>query len=859
MKKEWFILSILIFPLLSFSQTSHSWDGQGLAPNSKFNTLNIFVNVIYDEHPDTNRIESMDWPRVVDTIKEGVNIDETIPNYLLDLVDTVYVPGQTHGTLTRIFGESSFDSLQITGDFIVVNVRERRVLNSYPQFRYDYIAKAAIDVINEYGFQTLYGHNDIGYFDYLNNGTFYFTQVFIRNISTEYGKLCTSCGRGSSSLGGKSLEINGVNYSLTSKGTLQNVGGERKFADNPTSVVVHEIGHSLFGTNDFHTSGGNNRAGACTMPWMNIQGGYGLMGAAGSGLVSCNGYDRWRMHWKHPASPYYISARNFINTSFVNSDISKDDGNKSFTLRDFVTYGDAIRIKLPYKDSSITPNQYIWLEFHDVNHNGKLDFLQYSNDTSSCLYQGTPGVYAYYQIGRDILEGDSLQVWDRINRDNLRIISNEGYWDYVQHPLPYATDFVCTGWNWENCYYTPEYSDPFCGYQDQEMFIVPKWYDTDLGSTVDSVFENGQFVRTERVIREIATHNMIKNGDTVIHSISWLGDSLDAFSSHRKLNMGTNPSTCNAKTYYTNSIGRTRFTFGANTDKNNTTTYLTGLSIEMYPASNGTQWRVKVRWDDYDITNDARWTDKIVLKGAEQVNLTWGYSITLAQNRTPAQRSRSTESGYFAEPTRLTCEAGSHFTQQPQSSLILTEKSRFVLDSGATYHLGDSAQILVQGKSSFTISRGADFIGSIASEIIVDSMSTLYVYDTAKLRREARIIVCPGGKLIVNGGTLTNACDGEMWEGIIVEGDSTQRQQPNKQGAVYLTNATIENAFNAVSTRGAENNDAQWAKTGGIVQATNTLGSYDITLDNCASTLTPRTPPSRWNPTAPSAKSPSTT
>ena len=153
------------------------------------------------------------------------------------------------------------------------------------------------------------------------------------------------------------------------------------------------------------------------------------MGAAGSGLVSCNGYDRWRMHWKHPASPYYISARNFINTSFVNSDISKDDGNKSFTLRDFVTYGDAIRIKLPYKDSTITPNQYIWLEFHNVGNNDKLDFLQYSNDTSSCLYQGTPGIYAYYQVGRDILEGDSLQVWDRINRDNLRIISNEGYWD----------------------------------------------------------------------------------------------------------------------------------------------------------------------------------------------------------------------------------------------------------------------------------------------------------------------------------------------------------------------------------------------------------------------------------------------
>ena len=148
---------------------------------------------------------------------------------------------------------------------------------------------------------------------------------------------------------------------------------------------------------------------------------------------------------------------------------------------------------------------------------------------------------------------------------------------------------------------------------------------------------------------------------------------------------------------------------------------------------------------------------------------------------------------------------------------------------------------------------------TVGETLVIDSLAILTVTDTVAFYSEARIIVRPGGKLIVNGGTLTNACDGEMWEGVIVEGDSTQRQQPNKQGAVYLTNATIENAFNAVSTMGAENNDAQWTKTGGIVQATNTLGSYDITLDNCASTPTPRTPPSRWNPTAPSAKSPSTT
>jgi len=811
------LLTILIFlQLLSYGQstTYHSWDGNGIIPNSKLMILNIFVNVIYDEHPDTNKVDTTFWPEVTDTLKEGVNVTGTLPTYLLDFMDTVYVPGQTHGCMTRLYGESSFDSLQITGDFIVVNVRESYILDNYPQFKFNYIARAAVDVINEHGFSTVYGHNAIEYYDYEHQNQFYYIQFLIRNISKSYGNLGQGSGYNNYSLGSVHLNVNNTSYNFSGKGTLQNIGGY-DISKNPTSIVTHEISHSLFGGNNFHTSGGNHRGSTETMPWMNIQGGYGLMGAAGSGLVSCNGYERWRMHWKHPASPYYISARNVLDNGFFYSDISKENGNKWFILRDFVTYGDAIRIKLPYKDSTITPNQYIWLEFHDVGNNDKLDFLQFTKD-DTCLHQASSGIYAYYQIGRDVLEGS--QVWDIINRDNLRIISNEGYWDYVQYPLPYDTDFVCTQWNWEKEYYVPEYSNAFCGYQDQETFIVPKWYDPDLGNTCDTIGTELQYK-----IREYTPRNMIKNGDTITHNIMFNGDAFDAFSVHRKLNMGTNPSTCNAKTCYTsNNVAQTNLTFEANSQYNNTTTYLTGLSIEMIPMSNGSRWLVKIRWDDYDIVNDARWTGKIVLKGTEQVNLTRGHSITLAQNRTPAKQMRNTESGYFADPTQLTCEAGSHFTQQPQSSLILTEKSRFVLDSGATYHLGDSAQILVQEKSSFYINRGADFIGGIASKIIVDSLSTLYVYDTAKLRREARIIVRPGGALIVNGGTLTSACDGEMWEGIIVEGDSTQRQIASKQGSVLLYNATIENARDAISTRGADE-ATQWDKTGGIVQATNTL------------------------------------
>ena len=110
----------------------------------------------------------------------------------------------------------------------------------------------------------------------------------------------------------------------------------------------------------------------------------------------------------------------------------------------------------------------------------------------------------------------------------------------------------------------------------------------------------------------------------------------------------------------------------------------------------------------------------------------------------------------------------------------------------------------------------------IYADLIIDSLATLTVTDTLYIAGDHSIIVRPGGKLIVNGGTLTNACDGEMWQGIIVEGNANIRQTALAQGSVILNNATIENARDAICTMGS-NPDSVFEHTGGIIQATNTL------------------------------------
>ena len=707
---------MLYVPFLAFGQY-HSWDGApaGIKPNEKLRYLNIFVNIIYDVHPDINNNfdnPNMYWPTITNPDSEGINT-AAIPTYLLDWMDTVYVPGQLHGTCTRLYGESSFDSLQITGDFVVVNIKESTIL-SHGLFHYSTINNVVTSMLSQSSAFTLFGHHNLTDFNAQN--------VLIRNITKNYGGLNPGSGSGG-------------------RNTLQCVG-DGDLSTNPTCIVTHEISHGLFGTNAFHTSGGNHRYPDFTvMSFLNVQGGYGLMGAAHSGLVGCNGYERWRMHWKHPQSVDYISARNAANTQSVTSDITREDGNKTFLLRDFVTYGDVVRIKLPYKDSVTSSNQYIWLENHQVGSNGKLDFLQYSNIThyAYCRPQGAAGIYAYYQVGRDILEGTSSEVWDFYDRDNLRIIPAEGYYDFELVADTYPAGCVS---NEPVTYaYHRGVPNPLCGGQDQEFQLFP--------------------LETDNVLylsRELEPWRKVIDNQNY-DCLPFLGDTMDAFRTHTKINMGTNPSTNNVKTYHSNNQNPSNIISAKNPEKNVQTTYLTGLSIEMTPVQGTGNFLVHVRWDDYNITNDTRWTGKISLK--DTAVLTAGNTITLAQNRTVAQPTRDPETGLFAGRTRWTCENGSYFRQDSASALILTENSSVTFENGSRYDLSKDARVEIHAGCSLIVRPGAKI--QLKGIVEVDSGGVLVLYDTAKMGNLSRLIVRPGGKLIVDGGTLTSACPNEMW------------------------------------------------------------------------------------------------
>ncbi|MCR4825800.1 MAG: peptidase M4 family protein, partial [Bacteroidales bacterium] len=123
------------------------------------------------------------------------------------------------------------------------------------------------------------------------------------------------------------------------------------------------------------------------------------------------------------------------------------------------------------------------------------------------------------------------------------------------------------------------------------------------------------------------------------------------------------------------------------------------------------------------------------------------------------------------------------------------------------------------GIEQFGLSYSSQNVGTyfVEKDLVIDSSRTLTVKGTIHLSDTCSIIILPGSKLVVDGGTLTSACPGELWQGIEVVGDRTKRQIPQWQGTVELKNgAVIENARCGIRTGLGEDN---WHTTGGIIKA----------------------------------------
>lgn len=107
---------------------------------------------------------------------------------------------------------------------------------------------------------------------------------------------------------------------------------------------------------------------------------------------------------------------------------------------------------------------------------------------------------------------------------------------------------------------------------------------------------------------------------------------------------------------------------------------------------------------------------------------------------------------------------------------------------------------------------------STSGDIIVAAGAHMQVNGLLRVSDNASIIINPGGKLTVNGGTITGMGSNRMWKGIVVLGNASYGPAASMQGHLVLKNAVIENAVNGVCVW----NGLNTSTSGGVVHADNT-------------------------------------
>ncbi len=450
----------------------------------------------------------------------------------------------------------------------------------------------------------------------------------------------------------------------------------------PFAILKHEFNHLLLGGNNFHSGGGN--AAQFQSFFICLQGGWSMMGAGGSSLLTCTGWDRQRLGWIPEGSEFELAAR-AADGSMVNGDIDPIAGDTGiYVLRDFVTTGDVLRIRIPFIPED-RYQQWLWIENHQgYARNGSPTDRFHWEGTGPCIDPVEPGLFMVMQIDREDRVGANIYGG---HADYLRVLPARGAYDlYLRgdtifnacpfggRTLPFIMD--------------ERRMNPLTGNHEQELPV----YDHNN----DGVLEGGAHFSPGTRIRRGREDGEMAFFGRPDHAFRMNGD--------RKLGMGTNPSSANMMTLV--SAGK-RAQYG--TDAPNVRKiYPNGISVEMIAMAPDGAITIRVRANDTRLTQDVRWcADSIalpVLRGADGGSMTIAgrVKLTLDRSGTPTRIDQpDTTSGgrvWFSSTTNLEVSEGARIKLEPRAVLQLR--------NGSTMDLMPGSELELQRRARLNIDRG---------------------------------------------------------------------------------------------------------------------------------------------------------
>ncbi|MCC6541429.1 MAG: hypothetical protein IT225_04345 [Flavobacteriales bacterium] len=454
----------------------------------------------------------------------------------------------------------------------------------------------------------------------------------------------------------------------------------------PFEILKHEFNHLLIGGNNFHSGGGN--AAQFESTFMPLQGGWSMMGASGSSLLTCSAWDRDRMGWRPDGAVHRIRARDMAGNE-VDADLDPLAGDTGiFVLRDFVPTGDALRIRMPFIPEDRTP-QWLWIENHQGSaRNGSPTDRFHWEGINPCVTGMDPGLFMTMQVGREDRTGPAIFNG---SADYLRpVLANGNYdlhlrGDTLHNSCPFGTNTL---------YFVrdPDLANPLTGNHEQELPV----HDRD---------HNGTVQRTEHWVPGVRTERGEPDADLILYGRP---DHAFRMNGVRSLGMCTNPSSANMLTLYSTN---TRETYGRKAP-NVRTIHLNGIRVDLLEMRTNGEAVVRISTNDTRMVSDQRWcADSITLpplRGTDghSLTITSGVHLLLDRSRTPTRMSDADTSDggpWFSDPTTFTVQTGASVLVEPRSTLELRNNSTMHLMPGSQVEFARKARLIVPSGSRIVV------------------------------------------------------------------------------------------------------------------------------------------------------------
>jgi M6 family metalloprotease-like protein len=436
----------------------------------------------------------------------------------------------------------------------------------------------------------------------------------------------------------------------------------------PMVIMRHEFSHMLYGGNNFHTANG----GVGTRTFLSTVGGWSNMSASDACSPTWNAWDRERLNWGNPDNQYVLSTRCADTGEEQNGDMVYGQDQcfaGEYILRDFVTTGDAIKIKLPHLPDKVR-NQYLWLENHQ-----RVDGMV---DHDKVLPKG---LYAYIQVGKDdrvgkyVFAGPCNYLWPLVA---------QGSYDFDYNP---AT---------KGLYLKQSRANPFTGYTYFARHFVDADGDGKLRITQD-VTPKSEYLLPEKLFVE--GREMPEEFCSFMKYVQF-GTKETPFlpELHPKIGIAHNPS---GTPIYSHSGQKPAA-------DDNRRIYLNGLSVEVLEQRPDGSIKIRIRWDDFDVPTNVRWCGDIVLK--EKVILKNGGTISLEQGYSP-QVTEAVQKidgvNVFAEPTIMEVDSGALLKLERFSNLWIKAGSTLLIRKGARVEMANKSAIVVERGGYVFVEEGA--------------------------------------------------------------------------------------------------------------------------------------------------------